>query len=103
MKSNFNNASERDRRLHDVLAAYREAVEAGHPDQQDWLACYPDLASELADFFANQQRLAVPLCAAAPAVAPLSQEAATLPPEPGTTDGPPVGTKVRYFGDYELL
>ena len=28
---------------------------------------------------------------------------ATLPPSEQATDAPPVGTKVRYFGDYELL
>jgi serine/threonine-protein kinase len=64
------------------------------------------VATELADFFANQERLeqlAAPLRAAAPVEAPLTREDPTLPPSQGTVDGPPVGTRVRYFGDYELL
>src|SRR5262249_33366871 len=54
------------------------------PDQQEWLARHPDLASDLAEFFADRdrlERLAEPL------------RAVTFP----------TGTKVRYFGDYELL
>src|SRR6516165_1570362 len=107
MSHDPNGRTERDQRLNEVLAAYLEAVEAGQePDQQEWLTRYPDLAAELADFFANQERLdqlAAPLRAAAPAGAPLTREDPTLPPSQGTGDGPPVGTRVRYFGDYELL
>ena len=102
-----NAPTERDQRLNEVLAAYLEAVEAGqHPDQPEWLARYPDLATDLADFFANQERLdqlAAPLRAAAPVEAPLTREDPTLPPSQSAVDGPPVGTRVRYFGDYELL
>src|SRR6516165_33158 len=107
MSHDPNGRTERDQRLNEVLAAYLEAVEAGQePDQQEWLTRYPDLATELADFFANQERLeqlAAPLRAAAPVEAPLTREDPTLPPSQGTVDGPPVGTRVRYFGDYELL
>jgi WD40 repeat protein/serine/threonine protein kinase len=107
MSHDHKGRTEQDQRLNEVLAAYLEAVEAGQePDQQEWLTRYPDLATELADFFANQERLdqlAAPLRAAAPAEAPLTREDPTLPPSQGTADGPPVGTKVRYFGDYELL
>jgi WD40 repeat protein/tRNA A-37 threonylcarbamoyl transferase component Bud32 len=99
--------TERDQHLNEVLAAYLEAVEAGQqPDQQEWLARYPDLATELANFFANQERLdqlAAPLRPAAPAEAPLTREIPTLPPSQGAAHGPPLGTKIRYFGDYELF
>src|SRR5580704_9259705 len=102
-----NTSTERDRRLQEVLAVYLEAVEAGHqPKQEEWIARYPDLAAELTEFFANQERianLAAPLKAAAPAEIPLTREDPTLPPGPSATNGPPLGTKVRYFGDYELL
>ena len=75
-------------RLDDAIAAYLRAAEDGEPpDRQEWLAHYPELASELNRFFADRdrfERLAEPVRAA---VAPV----------------PPVGTTLRYFGDYELI
>src|SRR5215475_9502004 len=48
----------RERRLDDVIVAYLEAVEAGQrPDPQDWLRRHPDLADELASFFAAKDGL----------------------------------------------
>jgi WD40 repeat protein/serine/threonine protein kinase len=83
-------------RVDALIAAYIEAVEAGRaPDRQDLLARHPDLAAELAAFFADHDKarhLAEPLRADA--------EPATLPPRE-TVQGP--GTVLRYFGDYELL
>ena len=50
---------EREQRLDDVIAAYLEAVEAGEPlDRADLEAAHPDLAAELALFFANQDHVA---------------------------------------------
>ena len=94
------NPSDREQRLQEVLAAYIQAVEAGQaPDRQKLLAEHPDLADELASFFANREefaRLAVP-------VAPPASESATVGAD-GPTDGvPALGDNVRYFGDYELL
>src|ERR1700686_1185745 len=86
MTNHPNPSSEREQRLHEVLAAYLEAIEAGQqPKQEEWLARYPDLANELTEFFADQERmaqLAAPLRAAAPAEAPFTREDPTLPPEP---------------------
>src|SRR5215831_6941233 len=70
--------------LSDVIAAYLEAVDAGQrPDRAEWLARHPDLAEQLTAFFADQDRL----------------DALARPLHPA----PAVGTRVRYFGDYELL
>ena len=55
----------REEQLHDVLAAYYEAAEKGDdPDRQILIDRHPELAAELADFFAIQDEvhhMAVPL------------------------------------------
>jgi WD40 repeat protein/tRNA A-37 threonylcarbamoyl transferase component Bud32 len=72
----------RDDNLDDVIASYLKAAQAGNaPDQKEWMARHPAFARELSEFFADQERF---------------RRAAGA-------DFPPVGTKVRYFGDYELL
>jgi WD40 repeat protein len=96
--------SARDRLLEAVLHGYLQAVDAGQaPDREALLRQHPDLAAELAAFFANQDEvdrlargMAGPIAAVPPAV-----EAPTL--APGEAPAPTVGTQVRYFGDYELL
>src|SRR6266487_4284376 len=50
--------TDREQRLNAVLLAYVEAVEAGHsPDRQLLLALYPDLASELSEFFEGRDQV----------------------------------------------
>jgi WD40 repeat protein/tRNA A-37 threonylcarbamoyl transferase component Bud32 len=90
----------REQRLNEILAAYLEAVEAGQPpDRTALLRQHPDLAAELATFFANQdpiRPLAEPLRALLPAAtAPIDVVAAAV-----TRDMP---ARNPHFGDYVLL
>jgi WD40 repeat protein/tRNA A-37 threonylcarbamoyl transferase component Bud32 len=119
MSDELDPSPSRDQRVDALIAAYLEAVDAGRaPDRQELLARHPELASELEAFFADHDRvdqLAQPLRVPSP---PPSQR---TEPEEGVTGvygatqpaklasgetpliGPPLGTKVRYIGDYELL
>src|SRR5271157_3915582 len=87
----------REQRFEEALAACVEALEAGRGgDRAALLARYPEFAAELAEFFADRDRidrLAAPPVSAA--------EMPTLGPAEGKADAP-LGT-IRYFGDYELL
>src|SRR5438105_4309635 len=91
------NDSARDRQLEVILHAYLQAVDAGQaPDRDALMRKHADLASELAAFFADQDRLAQ----LAHGMAGQAAEAPTLAPREAV---PGPGTHVRYFGDYELL
>jgi serine/threonine-protein kinase len=65
---------DRDALLDDVVTAYlKEACSGKAPDPAAWQARYPDLATELAEFFADRaalERVAGPLCSVAGAAAP---------------------------------
>jgi len=94
--------STRGERVNQIIAAYLKSVEDGSPlDRRGLLAQHPDLAEELTAFFADRdrfQRVAGPLQAAAEL---FGVDAPTLDQPSARSTGP--GTKVRYFGDYELL
>ena len=84
MATDDTSAFDREQRLDEVVTEYLKAVHAGQaPDRQEWLARYPDLAAELVEFLADHARM----------------ERLAQPLRPA----PPIGTHVRYFGDYELL
>src|SRR5262245_11813775 len=75
----------RQERLHEAVASYLQALDAGTaPDPGAWLERYAEVADDLRAFFADQERLhhlAEPLRGLAPAG----------------------DTLARSFGDYELL
>jgi hypothetical protein len=89
-------ASRRERQLNEALADYYAEAEAGTPPNvQEFLSRHPELADEVASFFAAKEgfeRDAAPLLLSQAAAASTT---ATLDPL-----APP---KVRYVGDYELL
>jgi WD40 repeat protein len=88
--------SNQDRRLEEILAPFWQAEQAGTPfDRQRLLDEHPDLAAELAAFFATHDKLRL-LADPGPVDMPTRDLDRPTPPGPGT------GT-VRYFGDYELL
>jgi len=105
----------REQRLNQIIADYLEARETGHlPDRVALLNQHPDLAEEIALFFANQDHL-IELTARVPTLVPFpaaqrddlrrcEQQSACEEPQvdAGTKSGPS-DTRVRYFGDYELI
>jgi outer membrane protein assembly factor BamB/tRNA A-37 threonylcarbamoyl transferase component Bud32 len=95
--------SDREERLEAILHAYLEAQDKGiTPDAKQIVAENPDLAEELAAFFADQEKLDHLARAAQSGIHRLNPaEAPTLAPAAPLAAG--VGKTIRYFGDYELL
>src|ERR1019366_7051725 len=82
----------RQQRFEAILVALVEASEAGPSlDPAQVRAQYPAFADELTDFFAGRKHLGA-------LTEPLRQAAGCANPA-----GPPIGTRLRYFGDYEML
>jgi WD40 repeat protein/tRNA A-37 threonylcarbamoyl transferase component Bud32 len=92
--------SAKDRQLEEILHVYLQAVDAGQvPDRADLLRQHPELAAELAAFFADQDRMERMAKPDATGLYAAAEAAGDGPPEPV----PGEGTKVHSFGDYELL
>ena len=72
---------ERERRLHEVLGTYFEAVEAGGaPSPEELMAQHSDLADDLASFFASDKRFQRLVASSLPTPEPV-----TSAPEPAAT------------------
>jgi tetratricopeptide (TPR) repeat protein len=81
-------------RVDEVIADYLDALHAGRrPNPEEWLRRYPDVACELAAFFADRDQFQ----SLAP---PLEQTTGPYIPVPRDVPG---GAGPRSFGDYELL
>lgn len=95
--------SEHEQRFQEALVAAVEAAESGEAARRDAvLARYPEFTTELREFFAersNVERLAQPLRPPAG----LAADAPTTGLGERAAAAPLPGTKVGYFGDYELL
>jgi eukaryotic-like serine/threonine-protein kinase len=96
-------ASERERKLNELIAAFLEADQSGKAgDRGDWLQRHPELADDLRRFFEQHDRLARladPLRAAVPAP---TTDGGAITSSPRTPDDV-VPEASGSFGDYELL
>src|SRR5687767_9181145 len=99
---------DREQQLDDVVAAYLDAVECHGPqDPRRWLERYPELADELAEFFADEDQFGS-LVAPLREVAQASSEALETPLQqhirtPRLGDPMPQGAAPASLGDYDIL
>jgi serine/threonine-protein kinase len=98
VESHATNGAALERRLDEVIADFLVAIDGGGtPDPQEWLCRYPELAPQLARFFADQQRIDNLLS---------SLRSSARTPASGSTEKTETGEQVAAlasFGDYELL
>ena len=98
MSESESQRSPRERQVDALIAEYYQSVERGEPlDQAAFLAAHPDFAVELREFLGDVGQWGDLV---RPADTDLAETRIQSPLE-----GPPLvpGTKIRYFGEYELL
>src|SRR5262245_28251512 len=104
MVANLVDVGEREQRLDEVLGAYFQSVDAGQDlDLGRLIARHPDLADDLVEFFAEQDRfhrLIEPLRSETRSLAPPAGETPTEPYHELTA--PPRVGPDGAFGDYVL-
>lgn len=103
MTSEGSSHATHDPRLNHILAEYVEALESGidqNPDE--WLARYPEFATELREFMSDHGRLRDVVEQAAAGLALQAANAPTLLGTGAANSGCQSSPRLRYFGDYEL-
>ena len=112
MTSESIGASEGDTRLNVILAEFIQQTEAGlNPDPQEILARHPEFSEGLQEFFNDKDRFDRMSKPFKPGVNPdsrpdgveetmLSSDAQS---DSTSAKAPDIGSRLRYFGDYELL
>src|SRR5438093_7337030 len=107
MSDEVHDLSVQGQRVNEVLADYLRAVDADQaPSRQELLDRHPDLAAELQAFFADHDELnqfGGAARAAKESKEPTGSPAGEATLAQGETAAPDMGTRLRYFGDYELL
>jgi WD40 repeat protein/serine/threonine protein kinase len=103
MQSKPDYAPDRERQLDEIILAYLNDADAGRlPERSDWLAQYPEFASELEEFLANQDKLeqmAAPLRGGADTASRAKADTETL----RVPDHPPLDHSLSSLGNYQLL
>jgi WD40 repeat protein/tRNA A-37 threonylcarbamoyl transferase component Bud32 len=97
---------DREERLQEVLHDYLQAVDAGQqPDRETLLRAHPEFAAELQAFFNDQDKIALVAQEMEQRAEPqqTSDNLQEMPTLGADETGAAPGTKLRYFGDYEIL
>ncbi len=106
MSDQTNPDDSRRQRLDEVIGEFLVAQDAGRDqDSNEWLARHPDLCPELAEFFADRERMDVwvePLRKPLEPTVDVAFSESKADDERGESGALPRCTRVRYFGDYEL-
>lgn len=106
MSSTESSNPEREHQLDEAIAAYLKLKEAGQtPERETWLAQFPDLARELAEFLDDVSMLGVVVMDPDQTLDsdPHRADATNTRLASERSDGTELSHKIRYFGDYELL
>jgi tRNA A-37 threonylcarbamoyl transferase component Bud32 len=99
------NTGERESLLDQVLGSYLEALDTGKaPHRDELLARHPELAGELAVFFADQDRISSLTAGLRQTLQPADAEATVDAADAATRDHTvAAGLALGTFGDYDLL